>query len=259
MAEIATQTLSFLDAAIACFKQIQIARSFPEDFDHHQIKLDIIQLRLSRWGEAAGIYSGGEGAPLAIRDHDQANELLCSIELLFKQAQKKAAALKPPEEPTTPTLNPDSDMSSSMRMLRTKLRASLSRRCTQLANAKHSIQWAFYKKQQFEEFVAAMNGTIDQLEKLFPEEEATPTRLQELSKEECKGISETYLKELKEIVQDTDPWLDGAVDASLREQAPTGGVSFSNRDNYGLQQGYNYGNQKGFKFAGTMNNNTYRK
>ncbi|KAF9631106.1 putative small s protein [Lasiodiplodia theobromae] len=103
-----------------------------------------------------------------------------------------------------------------------------------------------------------MNGTIDQLEKLFPEE-ATPTRLQELSKEECKGISETYLKELKEIVQDTDPWLDGAVDASLREQAPTGGVSFSNRDNYGLQQGYNYGNQKGFKFAGTMNNNTYRK
>ncbi|OJD33128.1 small s protein [Diplodia corticola] len=264
MAEMATETLNFLNAALSCFERIQIARSFEQNFDTHQIKLDIIQLRLSRWGEAAGIYAtqhGAEKATLAVTDCAEANSLLQEIGDLFTQARENAEKLRP-KDTSTPqgSLDPNRDMRPLMKTLRTKLRKSLSRRCARLTNAVHSVQWAFYKKEQYEEFVSDISGLVDQLEMLFPQEESTTARLRELSTNDCAGIGRTYLKALKDVVTECDPWLDVAVDTALRDSAPVGGsVTFTNRDTFGLQVGYHNGPMKGLSFGtGNTTNNHFK-
>lgn len=46
--------ISLFTFAVDCLGRIQLVRDFIHDFNTHQLKLDLIQLRLSRWGEAAG-------------------------------------------------------------------------------------------------------------------------------------------------------------------------------------------------------------
>ncbi|TGO79948.1 hypothetical protein BELL_0018g00010 [Botrytis elliptica] len=47
--------ISLFQFAVDTLGYIQLAREFKDDFETHQLKLDIIQLRLSRWGEIAGL------------------------------------------------------------------------------------------------------------------------------------------------------------------------------------------------------------
>lgn len=261
MAGIANETLSLLKTALTWFECVQIARSFEKNFDAHQIKLDIIQLRLSRWGEAAGIDAtkqSGETA-LAISNHERANALLEQIDHLFQQAKEDAEKLRPKDTSAAQgEMDPDKDMKPLMKTLRKNLRNSLSRRCAQLTNWTRSMQWAFYKKEQFEEFVGEISGLVSQLEALFPKEEATDTRLHELSAGDCTDIDRTYLKELKKIATECDPWLDRAVDIALKDTAPSGAgtnISFTNRDNYGPQTGIQNGDMNGGTFGHTVTSN----
>ncbi|KAK0609268.1 Heterokaryon incompatibility protein S [Lasiodiplodia hormozganensis] len=281
MTDIISATTTLLDAALACFERVQIARSFDQDFNSHRIKLDIIQLRLSRWGEAAGLYSsssdstalskadGQSGAtneqtPLRIADHDAARDLLQAIADQFALAQEQAASIAPPQKDGM--IDPANDLSSPTRTLRTKLRAALGRRRAALVKATHSVQWAFYKKQQFDDFVADISESIDQLEALFAavgengeadQADETKKRLCELGAAECVGINKVYLKVLGAVTKECDPYLDAAVAEALkpREAAAQGGnttINMTNKGgNYGQQIGQMSGTQKGFSFGTT--------
>ncbi|KAK4076391.1 hypothetical protein Trihar35433_2951 [Trichoderma harzianum] len=44
-------TIGLLRFVLNSFSQIQLAREFESEFERYQLKLDLIQLRLSRWGE----------------------------------------------------------------------------------------------------------------------------------------------------------------------------------------------------------------
>ncbi|KAF7586052.1 hypothetical protein BBP40_009634 [Aspergillus hancockii] len=51
----ANAAIGLFQFAIKTLGRIQLARGFQDDFETHQLKLDIIQLRLSPWGEIASI------------------------------------------------------------------------------------------------------------------------------------------------------------------------------------------------------------
>jgi hypothetical protein len=61
MAEVAGLALSALGVAalfnnaLDCFQQVRIAKNFGRDFETYQCKLNLLELRLSQWGEATGI------------------------------------------------------------------------------------------------------------------------------------------------------------------------------------------------------------
>lgn len=276
-----SDVVTLLDTALGCFERVQIARSFDDDLDNHRIKLDIIQLRLSRWGEAVGLCSssdsgssstalttsagGGEGTTnkqsttplLAPEELETAQDLLEAISSQFTRAEKKAASMQPQLQQDS--IDPENDLSSPTRKLRTGLRAALSRRWAKLVDATHSVQWAFYKKQQFDEFVTNLSANISDLEALFPTKEEAEKRLCDLGASDCVGINKVHLRMLRDVTKEEgcDPYLNAAVVEALKPQNATKSgttINMSNEGhNYGQQIGQMSGTQKGFSF-GTTNN-----
>ncbi|EOD44522.1 putative small s protein [Neofusicoccum parvum UCRNP2] len=278
MGDVLSATTTALDLALTCFERVQIARSFDQDLNSHRIKLDIIQVRLSRWGEAVGLYGSsnssnstalakaGDGTEqagplLTEAEYKTAQGLLEAIEHQFDFAQQETASMlqqQPQRQDDGGVIDPARDLSSLARTVRDKLRATLRRRCEEVVKVAHSVQWAFYKKEKFDEFVTELSDTIGKLEALFPAEkqDAAVTRLRELGAAECAGIEKVYLKVLSAVSKDCDPVLDAAVDDALRpREAAAGKNIYMSNDgvNNGQQIGEMSGTQKGFSF-GTTNN-----
>ncbi|KAB2569789.1 Heterokaryon incompatibility protein S [Lasiodiplodia theobromae] len=282
-----SEVVTLLDTALACFEGVQIARSLDKDLNSHRIKLDIIQLRLSRWGEAAGLYpssgsasdssttdltkaDGQSGATndrklLRITDEDKAKHILEDIAAEFVVAQKEAAKMQPQqpqEDGGDGMIDPAKDLDSPTRTLRANLRAVLKRRWVKLVDVTHSVQWAFYKKQQFDAFVTEISGHISSLESLFPaadeaERAAKERRLHELGAAECADIRKVYLKVLGAVTKEDecDPYLNAAVDEALKpRETAKGGTTINMRNdgyNYGQQIGQNLAPQEGFNIGTT--------
>ncbi|KAB2569002.1 Heterokaryon incompatibility protein s [Lasiodiplodia theobromae] len=267
--DIATSTISLFNAALDCFERIQLARSFDQDFATHQLKLDIIQVRLSRWGEAAGIIQAAQDAQsttsgtarttsklIPIESCDKVDELLRNIQILYEQARHDSEKIRPQTSTDEDVMDPEKDMPPLMKSLRLKLRDCLRKRGSQISNAAHGIQWSIYKKDQLQRLLDGISGLVEDLERLFPPEEAK-SKLQELSNEECESIGKIHFKTLQEIAQGYDPWLSVAVEEALEKDS--GGVSFSAQNNYGLQLGKNYGGMHGLSFGtGNTTNNHWK-
>ncbi|KAF9630680.1 putative small s protein [Lasiodiplodia theobromae] len=277
--------ISLLDTALGCFELVQIARSFDQDLNSHRIKLDIIQLRLSRWGEAAGFYpssgstsdssttdlakaDGQSGATndrklLRITDEDQAKKLLQAIVDEFEGAQEDAEKMQPQQPQKAGgdgMIDPAKDLNSRTRTLRTELRAVLKRRWVGLVNVTHRVQWALYKKQQFDALVEGISNQISALEGLFPaaddaERAAKEQRLHELGAAECAGINTVYLKVLGGVTKEGfDPYLDAAVAEALKPREAANGGTTINMSNDGVNHGQQIGHMSGTQERFSFNN-----
>lgn len=63
MADVVSSVTSLFHTVLQAFEFIQVARAFENEAGIYQSKLAIIQLRLSRWGEATGIEPDHEPKP----------------------------------------------------------------------------------------------------------------------------------------------------------------------------------------------------
>ncbi|KAK8255147.1 prion-inhibition and propagation-domain-containing protein [Phyllosticta capitalensis] len=219
MADVST-AISVFNFALDCFGRIQLARQFEKQFGAYQLKLDIVQIRLSRWGEVAGIAqidekaeANGEKSPEA-----SAKQVLEEIEDMLYSAQREAQEMEEKECKGEVPLDPNSHVPRDLQKIRGVFKKFLEKRKQQAVKAVESLKWAFYKKEHFETFITDINGLIKTLEELFPAEE-NKAKLRELSSEECKAIGKTNLKSLKPIVKDCDPWLEEAVEAEFQKKA----------------------------------------
>jgi hypothetical protein len=53
-----TAASGIFTSTVQCFEYIQFGRNFGKDFNKSQVKLDILKLRLTRWGISVGILPG---------------------------------------------------------------------------------------------------------------------------------------------------------------------------------------------------------
>ncbi|KAF2136438.1 uncharacterized protein K452DRAFT_292415 [Aplosporella prunicola CBS 121167] len=257
--EIASGAIGIFNFAIDCIGRIQLARDFEDDFATYQLKLDLLQIRLSRWGEVAGINNNQISRPAPQPSSNKANgddskgtdaspakkaeEIIGCIEDVVYRAQRDAKKTKAKLAACSDqTLDPESYVPNDLKKIRAKLRECLRRRRAQVMKTASSIKWAFYDKNHLEKFINNISALVTELENLFPEE--VQQKLRELSKEECKGISRSNLEELKEIVHECDPWLDGAVDEELKH-ALGGGTYITQSHNTGMVTGMHYGDING--------------
>jgi hypothetical protein len=73
MAEIAGVGLSVISMAalfnnaLDCLQLVRVGKAFGEDYDTFQIRISLLQLRPSQWGEAAGLDKAKEGELLPSR------------------------------------------------------------------------------------------------------------------------------------------------------------------------------------------------
>ncbi|KAI1382849.1 prion-inhibition and propagation, helo domain-containing protein [Hypoxylon trugodes] len=133
---------SLLYFAVEFFDGIQIARGFRDQFETYQLKLDIMQLRLSRWGEAAGVItSDSNGEDLQLSDSNQAHlELLKKATGILETIQSTLHKAKQNAESIRSSLprnederfDPESEMPDESKKIRSRFRECLRKRRAQL-------------------------------------------------------------------------------------------------------------------------------
>ncbi|KAK7522209.1 prion-inhibition and propagation-domain-containing protein [Phyllosticta citriasiana] len=222
----AISAISLFNFAIDTFKNIQLARQFEKRFGSYQLKLDIIQVRLSRWGQVAvaneTLTVEGKGEDVEGSPPSKAKTILSDIEDLLYIAQREAKDIEEQMKGSNSLLDPNA-IPRDLQKIRSKLHQFLQKRNIEAVKAYDGLKWSFYKKEQFEEFIKDISEHVAQLETIFPPEEHK--KLVALSTEECKDIGKTNLKSLKNVAQDTDPWLEKAVQDELKKKS--GGESYT--------------------------------
>ncbi|KAL0253188.1 hypothetical protein SLS55_010641 [Diplodia seriata] len=249
--EFTSSAVELFEVAIDSFGVIQLARDFEQEFATCQLKLDILQLRLSRWGEVSGINKtvikeATRDGQLTVRKNqpghptkDSAEHYLVSIKDLLDKTKYKADQMRASVAASgAQIVDPDSKVPNHLKVVRRKFHESLRKRKSQGAQAVHSIQLVFYKKDHFEEFIGYIISLLNSLEQLFPDQ---AERFQQLSREECLGITKPNLEELEEINDKCDPWMKRTVDEGIALGNDAGRITINQKENVGQTMGVLHG------------------
>ncbi|KAI6089768.1 prion-inhibition and propagation-domain-containing protein [Hypoxylon rubiginosum] len=259
--ELSSAVCNLWCCATDCFKLIQLAREFESQFTTYQMKLDIVQLRLSRWGEAIGV-TGFHGETQKAHHQDDptvgskvnrdllrgAEEILERMQAQVKTAQDEAQAMKPSLPPSSDkVLDPELNISSTdLKNIRKRFHDCVCKRKGQLKTAKNSLKWAFYKRHNFESFIATISKLVAELEDLLPQDDKEG-KLRKLSQQECEGFdqadfSKDNLAKLILIAEGCDPWLKATIKEILQRLYPSG-TSVNQYDNHhnSMVTAYHYG------------------
>ena len=240
--------------AVQCFEFVQLSRNFGKDFQTCQLKLDIAQLRLSRWGAALGLSDQNQGIGL-LGEHfnpqtvEKAKALLDHILHLFNEAEivsKKYISHSRVSEDRLMMYDPRNDMDPLTANIHDKVRQlSVGRqnRTSLLQKAK----WALHEEKPFRRLIEDVVELTTTLIDTFP---ATQKTLQALCDHEVSVIgSQEVNPALTEVVTEQDGIL---ADAILRVAKSTGGnhnTIFSGDNNSGLQVSHNAGTISGITFG----------
>lgn len=257
---------SLLSTILQGFQYIQLARAFDDDFKLYQTRLGVIQLRLSRWGQAAGFaplqqseasseneISQSSSPALTINaDLGSIEDMLDTLSSVLKKAQKESEKWKPKgvESECSPASEDDDLTPSRFKRLNMQMRGIIERRYQKATTQVESLKWALYKREQCESVTTQLSELIGQLE-LFVEPQS---KLEELTQEDSKAIGES-LKTFLEVVGKCDPRLEEAAQRQLEDKEELTNISISATNNHGLQLGVNRGEMKGLSF-GTGNTTT---
>lgn len=259
--DIVSSINSLLPTIIQAFASIQIARGFRDDFKLYRLKLDIVQLRLSRWGEAAGLPLADDGkgtstsspegvqAKIAASKLETVEDLLSTIKTVLNNAKRESDKMKPKDvDVDESSLFGEEELAPPrFRRLHLRIRHLVEERYHKAATHVSGLKWAMYKKERCEALIAEVSGLIDQLETLVEPQ----SNLEELTQEECKDMSE-HLKTLLEVVGKCDPYLHAAATQAFGDRT-SDSISVSATTNHGIMVGVNNKEIRGVTFG---SNNT---
>jgi hypothetical protein len=264
---------SLITTILQGVEYIQLARTFDDDLKVHQLRLDLIRLRLSRWGQATGILKAdeeGERQPtnpenpqkaqdksFDIEDNaDAIEDLLSTINNVLEKAKNESIKMESTAARGTSTstsdASPDTELSPPrFKRLQLKIRHIVTQRYHRAGDHWKGAKWILYKKDQCEALTARLIELLDELDKMAVTSEE---KLEELGREECDGMGDS-LKTLLEVAGQVDPLLVVCATQKVEGERVARGVSVSAGVNNGVQMGVNYGAFKGISF-GTGNSIT---
>lgn len=266
--EAVSSITSLLSTILQGFEYIQLARAFDDDFKLYQTRLAVIQLRLSRWGQATGFAprqqseassedENSQSSPPALAinaDLGAIEDMLDTLSGALNKAQKESEKWKPKdvESECSPASEDDDLTPSRFKRLNMKLRKITEKRYQKATTQVESLKWALYKKEQCESVTTQLSELIGQLEGFVEPQ----SKLEELTQEDSKAIGES-LKTFLEVVGKCDPRLEESAKQTLEDKEGLSNISMSATNNYGLQMGVNRGEMKGLSFGtgNTITNN----
>ena len=210
-------------ACVDCFENVRIGRSFGEDYQTSIIKLDLVRLRFTRWGQSVGINEGDESlAVQRLKDAVAAPEkdftlvkmTLGQILRLFKTVEENSSrlAMKASKAPTVTTDDMTTE-NGTIRALHESMR-NLAVQRQKRSSTLQKVSWALFRKREFAELVANLTNLVSELVELAP----AMSQQQQLCKQEMTQISnDRDLVLLHDILQ--QPVNDDAVslDEHLRD------------------------------------------
>ncbi|KAI1122551.1 prion-inhibition and propagation-domain-containing protein [Nemania abortiva] len=212
----ALSVAALFNNCVSCFEYIQLGRHFGRDYELHQLKLDIAQIRLSRWGQAVAVNDDPRFVTLNPQDKDfrKAQLILGAIFKLFGTLEDASEMYKIDAEPEDLELLQIQDMKPPAQKLHRMFSAIANKRKKGTSFLKKAA-WALYDGKNFNKLVGELMGLIDGLEKLFPVEAATRAMV-EMEIEEIQE-DESSLRALQSAATDTDGVLSEVVTARLEK------------------------------------------
>jgi len=205
----ALSVAALFNNCVDCFEYIQLGRHFGSDFERCQLKLDILKIRLSRWGQAVAI---NDDLCFATNSPDDGSAqlvqaILEEIVLLFQSTQQSSKRYKISAKQENLACLEDKDMPPMLRGLHDQLGAVARQRQKRTSLSK-KVTWALYDAKNFDKLINEMTGFVDSLEQLYPGGTAR-RRLVEMEIEEV--ADKPSLLALQEAAGGTDSVLLEAV------------------------------------------------
>jgi len=230
---------------VDCFEYIQFGRHFGKDYERCLVKLDIIRLRLTRWGQAVGVYDDQTQAGVATQHRivatdeelQQCASILQQIQDLFEEAESTSISFRTKSEKAKRTeeialYQPDSDLDARYRSVHLTSRVIAKKR-QKGTNFLQKVSWALYNKKKFDRLVEDLTGFIDALETVFPAEVA------QLQAVICKGEVEEFEEvEKLTVLGDAAGKDDKLLVTEVTKAAARKGNHYENFEIYGEDAGF---------------------
>lgn len=161
----ALSVAALFNNAVECFGYIQLGRHYGRDYERCQLKLDIVQARLTKWGDAVCIHDDVRFATTSPTDEStmRAKVILEEISMLFQTARKTSARY---EIESTAAAVAQSSW-PALHIFHGVLRKKGKERQRQ-SSFKQKMKWALYDAKEFQRLLASASGFVDDLEKLYP-------------------------------------------------------------------------------------------
>ena len=194
-------------ACVDCFDYFRIGRNLGSDYEKSVLKLDIVRLRFTRWGEGVGIRQGDENAAvaplkdrLAIPNKDFATveRGLGQILSLFENTAETSNRLKFKSSANETIVGEDIALeNATMHMLHDHMR-TLALQRQKRSTTLHKMRWALYRKRDFEGLIEDLTELVTALIELVPaksQEELCNRELAELSTDQNLVILDNVLQD----------------------------------------------------------------
>jgi hypothetical protein len=228
--------------AVDCFEYIKLGRNFGTHFQSCLLKLDNARLRLSRWGQAAGLSGTVEDTQplqqLALPAEDilKAGKMLRQVLDVFADAEGVSTKFKTfasPDDSSLSLCDEQKELNTLGTTLHEKMRA-LSVKRQNRTHLPEKAKWALYEEKHFrrliEDITELVNGLIDLVPSLqIAQRELCEREVAELGDDESLPI-------LKDIAKDQDKDLEEAISNALERAVGVPYDFFANTSNTNLDR-----------------------
>jgi len=221
------------------FKLARLSRDFTDDFGSCLLQLRASEVRLHRWGKAAGITDGqSETFVQQLQDKHTPQDIkfahnACKqIAKLLKRAKEDSQDIMDLNDSSSEDLDVVDEMqrleidapeASRARRALTHVKSGYERSLRFTNRVAVRGKWALYQKAELTGLIEVIGKHVSTLEKLFPQEELT------LAAEEATSMDRDAIKVLAPITLASDPILADA----LRAEAPRKGFTWEKIVNSG--------------------------
>ncbi|CEJ61226.1 hypothetical protein PMG11_09763 [Penicillium brasilianum] len=250
MSEMQRETLAqmreqsrMLNGVVQLFGSVQMGEGFSNSFKTSLLKVDVIRLRLTRWGQSVGLANFADleslqQTKLSPEDIPRVEELLGGIMDQFSDAETYAKRFKR-KSPGTSTLDPAKELDTVSASLHQQM-SEVTKRRQGDAEQDAADHVAFYEEKYFVRLIEDTSTLVDDLIELFPAVQAVQRKLCEEEVAEMNKIKDA-LPLLKEVAAGQDKMLSDTV-VKVIESSTTynNSVIFS-----GTNSGFQIGNNKG--------------
>jgi hypothetical protein len=249
MMEMLNEQSRLFNDAVKSFDYIQMGAKFDKSFQTSLLKLDVVRLRLTRWGQSVGLANVDDVTPLrmtklAPEDSEQVQRLLDQILELFADAEAASKRFKK-RNATVPVLDPSKELDSVSASLHHKMQDLAKKR--QGKSRLEQDEWTMYDEKNFTRLIEDITELVDSLVDLFPGIQEEQRKLCEEEVSEM-NTNKDILPLLKDVAAGQDKLLSDTVVKVIQSTTTyTNSVVFSG-PNSGFQVGNNSGKISGVRF-----------
>ncbi|OXV08794.1 hypothetical protein Egran_03440 [Elaphomyces granulatus] len=253
MMEKLTEQSRVFNDAVQCFGYVQMGPNFGKSFQTCLLKLDVVRLRLTRWGQSVGLAKVDDAKYLQItkvapEDREQVEDLLSQILELFADAEKVSKRFQKRSGNSAATaLDPAKELDSISALLHQKMQHLAKER--QGTTELEQSEWTMIEEKSFTRLIEDIGELVNGLVDLFPgiQEEQRKLCEEEVSQ---MNTTEEVLPLLKDAAAGQDKLLSDTVVKVIQSTTSyTNSVIFSG-PNSGFQVGNNSGKIRNVRFGG---------